>query len=102
MTANPQDVESLDFWIRHPVPDPFVMTLKGELYRSGGYLRETVGKRASVVILNVADVLATIILHRVTKFARKWKNRHLAHDDDLQGMQRPEFKELTNAIACLQ
>ncbi len=73
MSSNPQDLESPDIWIKHPVADPFVMVLK-----------------------------ATVIMNRVNRFARKWKNRHLRVDDDLDGMQRSEFRELANAIACLQ
>jgi hypothetical protein len=73
MEANPQDLESLDLYIKHPVVDSFVMTLKG-----------------------------AVLLNRVNKFARKWKNRRLRENDDLDGMQRPEFRELANAIACLQ
>jgi hypothetical protein len=73
MEPNPQDLESLDLYIKHPVPDPFVMTLKG-----------------------------TVLLNRVNKFARRWKNRRLRENDDLDGVQRPEFRELANAIACLQ
>jgi hypothetical protein len=30
MPPNPQDIESSDFWTRHPVVDPFVMNTKGE------------------------------------------------------------------------
>jgi hypothetical protein len=70
---NPQDLESLDLYIKHPVVDPLVMALKG-----------------------------AVLLNRVNKFARKWKNRRLRDNDDLDGMQRPEFRELANAIACLQ
>jgi hypothetical protein len=73
MLPNPQDLDSADFWTRHPVPDPFVMVTK-----------------------------ASVLLNRVNKFARKWKNRHLREDDDFDGMQRPEFRELANAAACLQ
>ncbi|GMK55398.1 hypothetical protein CspeluHIS016_0204540 [Cutaneotrichosporon spelunceum] len=70
---NPQDLESLDLYIKHPVVDPLVMALKG-----------------------------AVLLNRVNKFSRKWKNRRLRENDDLDGMQRPEFRELANAIACLQ
>lgn len=73
MDSNPQDVESLDLFIKHPVVDSFVLALK-----------------------------AAVLLYRVNKFARKWKNRRLRDSDDLDGMQRPEFRELANAIACLQ
>lgn len=73
MAPNPQDLESLDLYIKHPVVDPLVMALKG-----------------------------AVLLNRVNKFARKWKNRRLRDNDDLDGMQRPEFRELANAIACLQ
>lgn len=73
MEPNPQDLESLDLYIKHPVQDSFVMALKG-----------------------------SVLLNRVNKFARKWKNRRLRENDDLDGMQRPEFRELANAIACLQ
>lgn len=71
--ANPQDLDSADFWTRHPVADPFVMVTK-----------------------------ACVLLNRVNKFVRRWKNRHLREDDDFDGMQRPEFRELANAAACLQ
>ncbi|BEI93175.1 uncharacterized protein CcaverHIS019_0508030 [Cutaneotrichosporon cavernicola] len=70
---NPQDLESLDLYIKHPVVDPLVMALKG-----------------------------AVLLNRVNKFSRKWKNRRLRDNDDLDGMHRPEFRELANAIACLQ
>lgn len=73
MTPNPQDMDSSDLFTHHPVADPFVLCLK-----------------------------ASILTHRVTKFARKWKNRHLKDDDDLDGMQRPEFRELANGLACFQ
>lgn len=73
MDSNPQDIESLDLFIKHPVVDPFVMALKG-----------------------------SILLYRVNKFARKWKNRRLRDGDDMDGMQRPEFREYANALACLQ
>lgn len=73
MESNPQDLESADLFTRHPVPDPFVMVLK-----------------------------ASTLLNRVNRFARKWKNRHLKDNDDFEGMQKPEFRELANAIACLQ
>lgn len=73
MPGNPQDLESLDLYIKHPVADPLVMALKGG-----------------------------VLLNRVCKFARRWKNRRLREHDDLDGMQRPEFRELANAIACLQ
>jgi len=73
MPSNPQDLESADFWTKHPVADPFVMVIK------------------SMVLLN-----------RVVRFVRKWKNRHLRDDDDFEGMSRPEFRELANAAACLQ
>ncbi|KAK4684511.1 hypothetical protein P7C73_g5665, partial [Tremellales sp. Uapishka_1] len=73
MPMNPQDLDSIDFWIKHPVADPFVMTLK-----------------------------AIVALNRVNRFVRKWKNRHIRDDDDLDGMQRVEFKEMANSIACLQ
>lgn len=43
-----------------------------------------------------------MLLNRVNRFVRKWKNRRLRDDDDLEGMQRPEFRELANAISCLQ
>ena len=43
-----------------------------------------------------------MLLNRVNRFVRKWKNRRLREDDDLEGMQRPEFRELSNAISCLQ
>ncbi|KAL7422208.1 hypothetical protein Q5752_002854 [Cryptotrichosporon argae] len=73
MDSNPQDLDSLDFWIKHPVVDPFVLLMK-----------------------------ATIVLNRVNRFVRRWKNRRLREDDDLDGMVKPEFRELANAIACLQ
>ncbi|ORY32255.1 hypothetical protein BCR39DRAFT_523592 [Naematelia encephala] len=73
MEPNSQDIESPDFWTKHPVPDSFVMVIK-----------------------------AAVIMNRVTRFVRKWKNRHLRDDDDLDGLQRPEFRELANAIACFQ
>jgi len=73
MPANTQDIESSDLWTRHPVADPFVMVVK-----------------------------ASVLLNRVNRFVRKWKNRHLRDDDDYEGMQRPEFRELANAAACLQ
>ncbi|RXK38329.1 hypothetical protein M231_04371 [Tremella mesenterica] len=73
MEPNPQDIESLDIWTKHPVPDPFVLTLK-----------------------------AAVILNRVNRFVRKWKNRRIRDDDDLDGLQKPEFRELANAIACFQ
>jgi len=38
----------------------------------------------------------------VTRFVRKWKNRHIRDDDDLDGMNRAEFRELANAISCFQ
>jgi hypothetical protein len=41
-------------------------------------------------------------MNRVNKFVRRWKNRHIREDDDLEGMQRPDFKELSNAIALFQ
>jgi hypothetical protein len=71
--SNPQDIESNDLYTHHPVVDPFVFCLK-----------------------------TAIITNRVNKFARKWKNRHLRDDDDLAGMNKPEFRELANDIACLQ
>jgi hypothetical protein len=58
---------------RHPVPDPFVMVVK-----------------------------ASILMNRVNRFVRKWKNRHLREEDDCDGLQRPEFREIANAIACFQ
>jgi hypothetical protein len=33
---------------------------------------------------------------------RRWKNRRISDDDDLEGMRRPEFRELANAISCFQ
>ena len=41
-------------------------------------------------------------MNRANKFVRKWKNRHLREDDDYDGLQRPEFREINNAIACFQ
>ncbi|OCF39471.1 hypothetical protein I317_06745 [Kwoniella heveanensis CBS 569] len=73
MEPNPQDLESPDLWVKHPVADSFVMTLK-----------------------------ATILMNRVNRFARKWKNRHLRENDDYDGMNKPEFRELANAISCFQ
>ena len=73
MPSNPQDLDSPDFWTRHPIEDPFVMCIK-----------------------------ASVLLNRVNRFVRKWKTRHLREDDDFEGMQRPEFRELANAAACLQ
>ena len=73
MAPNPQDLESTDLWTKHPVPDPYVMLVK-----------------------------ATILLNRVNRFVRKWKNRIMKDNDDFEGMTRPEFRELANAIACLQ
>ncbi|WVF72289.1 hypothetical protein IAT40_007102 [Kwoniella sp. CBS 6097] len=73
MDPNPQDLESPDLWVKHPVNDSFVMTLK-----------------------------ATILMNRVNRFARKWKNRHLRENDDHEGMNKPEFRELANAISCFQ
>ncbi|WWC85393.1 uncharacterized protein L201_000256 [Kwoniella dendrophila CBS 6074] len=73
MQANPQDLESPDFWVKHPVPDSFVMTIK-----------------------------ATVLLNRVNKFARRWKNRHMKDNDDFDGLNRSEFREIANAIACFQ
>jgi hypothetical protein len=73
MEPNPQDLDSPDLYTHHPVPDPFVMVLK-----------------------------ALVLLNRVNRFARKWKNRHVREDDDFEGMQRPEFRELANSIACFQ
>lgn len=73
MESNPQDLDSPDLYTRHPVPDAFVMVLK-----------------------------ASVLLNRVTKFARKWKNRHVKEDDDYEGMSRPQFRELANSIACFQ
>jgi hypothetical protein len=70
---NPQDIESPDLWTRHPVVDSFVLAIKG-----------------------------STLMNRVNRFVRKWKNRHLREDDDLDGLQRPEFRELANAIACFQ
>ena len=73
MTPNPQDAESSDLFTHHPVVDPFVLCVK-----------------------------ASILLHRVTRFTRKWKNRHLREDDDIEGMRKPDFRELANNIACFQ
>ena len=73
MPQNPQDIESPDLWTKHPVVDSFVMCTK-----------------------------ASILINRVNRFVRKWKNRHLRDDDDLDGLNRPEFRELANAIACFQ
>jgi hypothetical protein len=73
MPPNPQDLESPDLYTRHPVADPFVLVLK-----------------------------ASVLLNRVNKFARRWKNRHLCEGDDFEGMQRHEFRELANSIACFQ
>ena len=89
MEANSQDVESPEFWTKHPVPDPFVMVIKG---RSGVTLAQD----------NLLRDLASVLMNRVNRFVRKWKNRHLREDDDLDGMQKPEFRELANAVACLQ
>lgn len=58
---------------RHPVVDSFVMVTK-----------------------------ATILLNRANRFVRKWKNRHLRPNDDMDGMDKPEFRELANSIACFQ
>lgn len=85
MAPNPQDLDSPDLWIKHPVADPFVMVLKG-------------GFTPIIKLLTAA----TVVMNRVNKFARKWKNRHLRPNDDYDGMQRPDFRELANAIACLQ
>lgn len=41
-------------------------------------------------------------MHRVCKFIRKWKNRHLKDNDDLEGMEKADFKELAHAASCLQ
>jgi hypothetical protein len=49
-----------------------------------------------------ADGAAIVLMNRVNKFVRKWKNRHLRDDDDFDGMQKPEFKELSNSIALFQ
>ncbi|WWC61219.1 uncharacterized protein I303_103799 [Kwoniella dejecticola CBS 10117] len=73
MEPNPQDLESPDFWVKHPVPDSWVMCVK-----------------------------ATVLMNRVTKFARRWKNRHMRDNDDFDGLNRPEFREIANAIACFQ
>ncbi|WWD15819.1 hypothetical protein CI109_100243 [Kwoniella shandongensis] len=73
MEPDPQDLEAPDFWIKHPVVDAFVMVLK-----------------------------ATVLINRVNRFVRKWKNRHLRPGDDFDGLEKPEFKELANAIACFQ
>lgn len=73
LDPNPQDLDSPDLYTRHPVPDPFVMVLK-----------------------------ASVLLNRVNKFARKWKNRHVRDHDDYEGMARGEFRELANSIACFQ
>ncbi|WVQ71532.1 hypothetical protein IAR50_001071 [Cryptococcus sp. DSM 104548] len=73
MEPNPQDIESPDLYLKHPVPDSYVMVTK-----------------------------ATILMNRTNRFVRKWKNRHLRPNDDLEGMERPEFKELANSIACFQ
>ncbi|WVR05102.1 hypothetical protein IAU60_002114 [Kwoniella sp. DSM 27419] len=70
---NPQDIESHDLWVKHPVVDSFVMVMK-----------------------------ASVLLNRVNKFVRKWKNRHLRDNDDFDGMNKPEFRELANAISCFQ
>jgi hypothetical protein len=45
---------------------------------------------------------ASVLLNRVNKFARKWKNRHVRDHDDYEGMARGEFRELANSIACFQ
>ena len=73
MATNPQDIESADLWTKHPVIDSFVMCIK-----------------------------ASVLMNRVNRFVRKWKNRHLREDDDLEGLNRAEFRELANAIACFQ
>ncbi|WVQ98640.1 hypothetical protein IAU59_005770 [Kwoniella sp. CBS 9459] len=73
MEPNPQDIESPDLWVKHPVTDSFVMTIK-----------------------------ATILMNRVNRFARRWKNRHLRENDDYEGMNKPEFRDLANAISCFQ
>ncbi|ODN84683.1 hypothetical protein L202_00579 [Cryptococcus amylolentus CBS 6039] len=73
MEPNPQDIESPDLFLRHPVPDSFVMVTK-----------------------------ASILMNRTNRFVRRWKNRNLKPNDDLEGMERPEFKELANSIACFQ
>ncbi|WVQ70202.1 uncharacterized protein L199_008427 [Kwoniella botswanensis] len=73
MEPNPQDLESPDFWVKHPVPDSFVMVIK-----------------------------ATVLMNRTNKFARRWKNRHMRDNDDFDGLYKPEFREIANAIACFQ
>ncbi|WVW83215.1 hypothetical protein I302_105233 [Kwoniella bestiolae CBS 10118] len=73
MEPNPQDLESPDFWVKHPVPDSFVMVVK-----------------------------ASVLMNRVNKFARRWKNRHMKDNDDFDGLYKPEFREIANSIACLQ
>ncbi|OWZ59311.1 hypothetical protein C356_01070 [Cryptococcus neoformans c45] len=73
MESNSQDAESPDLFLKHPVVDSFVMVTK-----------------------------ATILLNRANRFVRKWKNRHLRPNDDMDGMDKPEFRELANSIACFQ
>jgi hypothetical protein len=53
-------------------------------------------------VVRLADGAAIVLMNRVNKFVRKWKNRHLRDDDDFDGMQKPEFKELSNSIALFQ
>ncbi|WRT67022.1 uncharacterized protein IL334_003988 [Kwoniella shivajii] len=73
MEPNPQDLESPDFWVKHPVVDSFVLVIK-----------------------------ASVLMNRVNKFVRRWKNRHMRDDDDFDGLNKPEFREIANAIACFQ
>ncbi|WVO12766.1 hypothetical protein L204_100374 [Cryptococcus depauperatus] len=73
INPNPQDIESPDLYLKHPVVDSFVMVAK-----------------------------AIILLNRANKFVRRWKNRRLQPNDDLDGLEKPEHKELVNAITCFQ
>lgn len=73
MEPNPQDIESPDLFLKHPVVDSFVMVTK-----------------------------AAILMNRTNRFVRKWKNRHLRPNDDMDGMDKPEFRELANSITCFQ
>ena len=47
-------------------------------------------------------IKAMILVYRAGRFVREWKNRHVREGDDLIGISLPEFKSLTNVIACFQ
>lgn len=52
------------------------------------------------LIFQVLHVKASILSGRVARFQRRWRDRKLRPNDDFEGTQRAEFKQLDSAISC--